>query len=87
MFDSEKRVLLIFAALASMIHFTSFRRANFEIIDNEPTKFNQKKKNRSKGRQRSDRKYRHHKSPQKKLKLKANFLGWRAKEARDIAGL
>ena len=44
MFDSEKRVLLIFAALVSMIHFTSFRCANFEIINNEPTKFYQKEK-------------------------------------------
>ena len=44
MFDSEKRVLLIFATLVSMIHFTSFRCTNFEIINNEPTKFHQKVK-------------------------------------------
>ena len=44
MFDSEKRVLLIFAALVFMIHFTSFRCANFEIMNNEPTKFLQKVK-------------------------------------------
>ena len=44
MFDSEKHVLLIFAALVSMFHFTSFRCANFEIINNEPTKFYQKEK-------------------------------------------
>ena len=44
MFDSEKRVLLIFAALVSMINFTSFRCANFEIINNEPTKFHHKVK-------------------------------------------
>ena len=44
MFDSEKRVLLILEVLVFMIHFTSLRCANFEIVNNEPTKFYQKEK-------------------------------------------